>query len=124
VHGLARTSGDMRELIERADGGDERSRAAFEVYLHRLRAGIAAMAASLGGLDTLVFTGGVGEHAPDVRRRAADGLGFLGIAIDPARDDTTDAEIGRLGARVRTFVITSREDLEIAAGVREVLDRR
>jgi acetate kinase len=93
----------------------------LEVYLHRLRSAIGAMAASLGGLDTLVFTGGVGEHAVDVRLRAADGLGFLGVALDPDRRDTTDAEIGRAGAGVRAFVITAREDLEIAAGVRAVL---
>jgi acetate kinase len=104
---------DMREI---GDG------LGLEVYLHRLRAGIAAMTASLGGLDTLVFTGGVGEHAPEVRRRAADGLDFLGIALDPVRDDTTDAEIGRPGAAVRTFVVTAREDLEIATAVRRLLD--
>jgi acetate kinase len=103
---------DMREI---GDG------LGLAVYLHRLRAGIAAMTASLGGLDTLVFTGGVGEHAPEVRRRAADGLGFLGIALDPARDDTTDAEIGRPGAAVRAFVVTAREDLEIATATRHVL---
>ena len=105
---------DMREI----DDGP-----ALEVYLHRLRAAIGAMAASLGGLDTVVFTAGVGEHAPAVRRRAADGLGFLGIAIDPDREDTTDAEIGVPGAPVRTFVITAREDLEISTGVRTALGR-
>jgi acetate kinase len=105
---------DMREI------GDGLAR---DVYLHRLRAGIGAMAASLGGLDALAFTGGVGEHAPTVRRRAADGLGFLGITLDPARDDTTDAEITQSGAAVRTFVITAREDLEIATAVRGVFNR-
>jgi acetate kinase len=110
-------------LAGTADMRDIHDGLALDVYLHRLRAGIGAMAASLGGLDTLVFTGGVGEHAPAVRRRAADGLGFLGIALDPARDDTTDAEITQAGAAVRTFVITAREDLEIANAVREILDR-
>lgn len=105
---------DMREIGEGLG---------LDVYLHHLRAGIAAMAAALGGLDTLVFTGGVGEHATAVRRRVAEGLSFLGVAIDPGREDTTDAEIGVPGAPVRTFVITSREDLEIAAGVRRRLDR-
>jgi acetate kinase len=104
---------DMREIGEGL---------ALDVYLHRLRAGIGAMAASLGGLDALVFTGGVGEHSPRVRRRAADGLEFLGVAIDPAREDTADADISAPGARVRTLVVTAREDLEIAAGVREVLN--
>ncbi|GAB2858386.1 acetate kinase [Actinoallomurus bryophytorum] len=110
-------------LAGTADMRDIHDGLALDVYLHRLRAAIGAMAASLGGLDTLVFTGGVGEHAPAVRRRAADGLGFLGIALDPARDDTTDAEITQKGAAVRTFVITAREDLEIATGVRKILTR-
>jgi acetate kinase len=104
---------DMREIH---DG------LALEVYIHRLRAGIAAMTASLGGLDTLVFTGGVGEHAPAVRRKAAAGLGFLGVTVDPARNDVTDADISRPDAAVRTFIITAREDLEIAAAVRRILD--
>ena len=109
-------------LAGTADMRDIHDGLALDVYLHRLRAGIGAMAASLGGLDTLVFTGGVGENAPAVRRRAADGLGFLGVALDPARDDTTDAEVTQSGAAVRTFVITAREDLEIATGVRKILN--
>jgi acetate kinase len=109
-------------LTGTADMRDIHGGLGLDVYLHRLRAGMGAMAASLGGLDTLVFTGGVGEHAPAVRRRATDGLGFLGITVDPARDDTTDAEIGLAGNSVRTFVITAREDLEIAAAVRKLLD--
>jgi acetate kinase len=108
-------------LAGTADMRDIQDGLALEVYLHRLRTGVGAMAAALGGLDTLVFTGGVGEHAPRVRRKAAAGLGFLGIAVDPARDDTVDAEITQAGAHVRTFVVTAREDLEIAAGVREIL---
>ena len=71
-------SADRREVLERSD---DRARLALDVDTHRLRAGIAAMAASLGGLDTLVFTGGVGERAA-VRAAAADGLGFLGVALD------------------------------------------
>jgi acetate kinase len=94
---------------------------ARDVYLHHLRAGIAGMTAALGGLDALVFTGGVGENAAGLRRQAAEDLGFLGVAVDPSRDDTTDADISAPGAAVRTLVITAREDLEIAAGVRAVL---
>jgi len=81
------------------------------------------MAAALGGLDVLVFTGGVGENAPAVRERAAHDLAFLGVAVDPAhnRADGEDREIGTPGAAVRTFVIAAREDLEIAHEVRDVL---
>ena len=93
------------------------------VYLHRLRAGIAAMAAAMGGLDALVFTGGVGEHAPAIRGRAAEGLGFLGIALDREANEREggDREIGAGGGTVRVAVVTAREDVEIARGVRRVL---
>lgn len=81
--GLCGTA-DMRELLGRVDSGDSRAELALGVYLHSLRSRIAAMAASLGGLDVLVFTGGVGENAARVRELAAAGLGFLGVEIDPA----------------------------------------
>ena len=122
--GLAGT-GDMRELLARAEDGDAEAATALDVYVHRLRAGIAAMAAALGGIDGLVFTGGVGEHAPAIRARAAAGLGFLGVALDPDRNaaSTGDDDIGARGASVASFVVSAREDLEIAGQVRELLGR-
>ena len=94
---------DMRAVLAR---DDDDARLAIDVYVHRLRAGIAAMAAALGGLDALVFTGGVGEHAPQIRARTAAGLGFLGVELDAGgqRRATGDAEIGaqrRVGALAR-----------------------
>jgi acetate kinase len=123
--GLAGTA-DMRAVVAGAGGGVADARLALDVYVHRLRAGIAAMAAALGGLDTLVFTGGVGENAPEVRAEAAAGLGFLGVDVDPALNQASgapggDREIGRPGARVRSFVIAAREDIEIARQVRTTL---
>jgi acetate kinase len=123
--GLAGTA-DMRAVVAAAAAGDADARLALGVYLHRLRAGIAAMTAALGGLDTLVFTGGVGENAPQVRAGAAAGLGFLGIELDPARNEAGEAvdgavRIGRDGAPVQAFVIAAREDIEIARQVRTVL---
>ncbi len=117
-------SADMREVVARAGAGEPSARLALDVYAHRLRAGIAAMAAALGGLDALVFTGGIGEHSPEVRAQAAARLAFLGVAVDDARNDETraDREIGAQGARVRTLVLTAREDLEIAWQVRAVLE--
>ncbi|NLE23717.1 MAG: acetate/propionate family kinase [Actinobacteria bacterium] len=153
--GLAGTA-DMRDVLiaagERADDGADSSgptttvppadaRLALGVYVHRLRGAVAAMAAALGGLDALVFTGGVGENAPEVRRLVADGLAFLGIAVDPGRNagaggtgtataairdaaepGANDLDIGVRGAPVRVFVVESREDLEIARSVRGILD--
>ena len=116
-------SADMREVLEWAQRGEEAASLALEVYVHRLQAGIAAMAAPLDGLDALVFTGGVGEHAAAVRELAAGGLGFLGVAIDPRLnlEAAGDAEISAPGAGARTLVITAREDVEIARAVRAVL---
>jgi acetate kinase len=117
-------SGDMREVRAAADAGSPSARLAIDVHTHRLRQEIAAMAAAMGGLDALVFTGGIGEHQPPVRAEAAAGLGFIGVAVDPARNDGAvggDAEISAGTATVRTLVITAREDIEIARQVRAVL---
>jgi acetate kinase len=114
---------DMRTVLNLADAGDEAAGLAVDVYQHRLRAGIAAMVASLGGLDTLVFTGGVGEHAWQVRSRAAEDLAFLGVRIDAATNHgaVPDAELTDGGAAVRTFLIEAREDLEISRDTRLLL---
>ncbi len=122
LKGLAGTS-DMRQVLSRADAGHDEARLALEVYLHRLCGLAGSMAAALNGLDTLVFTGGVGEHAPDIRRWAAAGLSFLGVSVDGDRNGSADGdtEITDPGAPVRTFVIAAREDLEIARQVREIL---
>jgi acetate kinase len=117
---------DMREIVGRAD---EDARLALGVYLHRLASGILAMTAALGGLDTLVFTGGVGERSPVVRAGAATRLPHLGVSVDGSRNDAAvltdggdrDAEITAAGAGVRTLVVRSREDLQIAADVRRAL---
>jgi acetate kinase len=117
--------GDVRDVQRAAADGDLAARLAIEVYLHRLRREIAAMAAAMNGLDVLVFTGGIGEHNPAIRAQAAEGLRFLGIRIDPERNAaTTDAEISHVAAAVTALVITAREDLEIARQARQVLSRR
>jgi acetate kinase len=116
---LASRSGDMRDIRAAADAGSAAARLAIDVYLHRLRREIAAMAAAMNGLDVLVFTGGIGEHHPRIRAGAADGLGFLGIRLDPARNEATaDAQIGDSAASVRAVVVTAREDVEIARQAR------
>jgi acetate kinase len=120
---LADGSGDLREVRAAADAGHAAARLAVAVHAHRLRREIAAMAAAMNGLDALVFTGGIGEHQPPVRAEAAAGLGFLGVAIDPARNTIAagDADISSTSASVRILVITAREDIEIARQVRTAL---
>ncbi len=115
---------DMRAVLRSADEGDPRATLALAVYGHHLRAGIAAMAAAMDGLDALVFCGGVGEHAAAVRAQAADGLGFLGVAVDPRgnADGGGDRDVSGAGARVRTLVVAAREDLEISRQVHRLLE--
>jgi acetate kinase len=117
--GLADTA-DMQEILRRADPD---ARLALEVYLHHLTAGIAAMTASLGGLDCVVFTGSVGEHAALIREQAAGRLGYLGVSVDQRLNSSAepDADISTADAAARTLVVTAREDLEIAAGVERLL---
>lgn len=121
--GLAGT-GDMREVLSAADMGEPDAVLAIEVYVHRLRAGIAAMTASLGGLDGLVFTGGVGENSSAVRRLVVDGLGFLGLILDERRNShgEGDREIGLDGVTPFIAVAAAREDLEIAREVRRLME--
>lgn len=119
---------DMREILARSD---DDARLALDVYLHRLASSIAAMTVSLGGLDTVVFTGGVGERAAAVRSGAASRLAHLGVALDDDANatadltdpDAPDAAISAPGATVRTLVVRAREDLEIAAGAERALAR-
>jgi hypothetical protein len=106
--GLAGTA-DMREVVAAAEDGDGDARLALDVYLHRLRAGVGAMAATLGGLDALVFTGGVGENAPTVRRLAVKGLGFPRASAGPGAQPV---------ARGRRRDRRRRRHLEAAAGRR------
>jgi acetate kinase len=114
---------DMREVIERIAGGDDQAELAFDVYIHRLRALIASMAAAMSGLDVLVFTGGVGQNAPQVRAAAVSGLRFLGLEIDPTVNAGVgaDSDISTPAATVPTLVIKAREDVEVARDVRRVL---
>jgi len=125
LEGLAGTA-DMREVIARAGAHDRSAQLGLDVYVHRLRAGIGAMAAALGGIDGLAFTGGVGERSAEVRASTAAGLSFLGVEVDDLLNGAADgdAEITASRAHTRTLVIRAREDLEIANQVRTVLARR
>ena len=125
LKGLSGTSGDLREVLAGRADGDPACALAFDVYLHRLARETAAMTAATGGLDLLVFTGGVGEHAWQVRAALADALPHLGLQVDADRNraTTADAEISAPGASVRTVVVTAREDLEIRSQVLDVLAR-
>ncbi len=123
--GLSGVSGDLREVLVAGDQGDERSKLAFGVYVHRLRALVAAMVAAMGGIDGLVFTGGAGEGSARLRQETCAGLGFLGIDLDEPRNEAghelVDRLVSRVGATPAVVVVRAREDLEIARQVRMVL---
>src|SRR2546429_5402184 len=122
LQALAGTS-DMREILKRIADADDRAELAFDVYIHRLRSLIAAMAAAMNGLDALVFTGGVGENSAPVRAAAVAGLRFLGVELGPALNASPrpDRGIDAPGAQVPTLVVKAREDVEVAREVRRVL---
>jgi acetate kinase len=127
--GLSGGTGDMREVLSRMAERDPSSTLAWRVYNHRLRHGISAMVGSMGGLDALVFTGGIGERSGLVRLSTCVWAGYLGVdldlganaALDADGDDPADADLSEPGAAVRTLVVHAREDLEIASQVSALL---
>jgi len=111
--GVSGTSGDMRELLDRA-GRDPRAAEAIELFCYTAKKWVGALVATLGGLDTLVFTGGIGERAAPVRAAICDGLGFLGVTIDAERNAAHATQIAAAGATVAVRVLPTDEDLMIA----------
>jgi len=118
--GVSGISGDMRTLLEKMDQ-DPRAAEAVDLFCYRAKKYVGAYAAVLGGLDVLVFAGGIGEHAPAVRKRICDGLEFLGIRLDLASNDANAALISPPESRVRVRVIKTNEDLMIVRHVRSAL---
>lgn len=114
--GLSGTDGDMRAVLGAIDAGDDRAQLALDVFVHRVRQGIAAMATSMGGIDALVFTGGIGEHAPTVRSAICDSLGFLGVSMDAGRNAEArgEADVTSTGGRVRVLVVPAQENWMVA----------
>ncbi len=116
LKGVSGLSGDMREIDAAMAAGNARAQLAFEIYIHRLRSGIGAMLASLGGLDALIFTGGIGEHHAELRAAVCEAFGFLGLtlALDKNEDSPVDADIASPESAVRVLVIEAQEDWAIA----------
>lgn len=124
LKGLSGVSGDLRKVFAAADGGGKEALLAYEVYVHRLRGLIAMMAAAMGGMDGLVFTGGAGEGSSRLREDACSGLQFLGVQLDARLNETKPADdvvISPRDAPAATMVVAAREDLEMARQARLVL---
>lgn len=118
--GISETSSDMRDLINR-QSGDVRASEAVELFCYYTRKWIGAFAAVLGGLDTLIFSGGIGENSPQVRARVCDGLEFLGIELEEKRNANNDSVISSADSRVAARVIRTDEEYMIAKIVCRIL---
>jgi acetate kinase len=119
--GVSETSSDMRDLLAH-ESQDIRAAEAVALFCYQAKKWIGCFAAALGGVDTLVFAGGIGENAPRVRARICDGLGFLGIEIDEKRNAETEGVISTDASRVAIRVIRTDEDLMIARSVSRILE--
>jgi acetate kinase len=120
--GISEISSDMRVLLDR-EARDVRAAEAVALFCYQIKKWIGAFAAALGGIDTLIFSGGIGENAPIVRARICDGLQFLGIEVDQQRNANNEAMISPDDGRVRTRVIRTDEEVMIARAVARVLAR-
>ncbi|MEP6769494.1 MAG: acetate/propionate family kinase [Acidobacteriota bacterium] len=122
--GLSGVSSDYRKVEEAAASGDPRAGLALDLYADRVRDAIASLAATLGGLDVLLFTGGVGEHSASLRSAACAPLAFMGIALDGARNAAGSPEernLAAAGAAVEVFAIHAREEWMIAGKIRALV---
>jgi acetate kinase len=120
--GLSGVSSDMRQVLSELPHNLD-ARLAVEVYVHRIRQTVGAMAATLGGIDALVFTAGVGEHAPEIRERVCENLNYLGLELDRTANQTCkpDADIAMPASAARILVIATREDLTIMRETRQLV---
>jgi acetate kinase len=116
--GISGMSSDMREIVAAMKKGHARAKLAFDVFVHRLRKGIAAMAATLGGMDALIFTAGIGENSAEVREAACADFGYVGLELDPGKNlsdvDGEDRDICSQNSVVNILVIRAQEDWAIA----------
>jgi acetate kinase len=114
LKGVSGETGDMKTLLELMAGGHEAAAQAVEMYCYQARKTIGSLAAVLGGVDLLVFTGGIGEKAAPVRALICDSLGHLGIRLEPSRNDVNDEVISGNPAQCVVMVVPTNEDLMIA----------
>jgi acetate kinase len=118
--GVSEISADMRDLLAR-EAEDVRAAEAVALFCYQAKKWIGAFAAALGGLETLVFSAGIGERGASIRARICEGLGFLGIELDDGRNAEHTAVISEEGSRVTVRVIPTNEELMIARSVSRVL---
>jgi acetate kinase len=123
LQGVAQTGHDMRDLLAR-EASDPRAADALALFCYSARKHLGALSAALGGLDTLIFTGGIGEHAAPIRERTCAGLEFLGVALDPNRNRDHAPVISRDGAAVTVRVMATDEDRMLARHAARIMRAR
>jgi acetate kinase len=116
----------MREIIAEMKNGDKKATYAFDVFSYRVKKYIGAYAAAMGGLDAVVFTGGIGENSPEVRQASCSGLEVLGITLDQAANESPERQkdITTKGSTSRVLVIPTNEELVIALDTMEIVKTR
>lgn len=120
--GISETSADMYELLENADS-DIRCKEAVDVFCYQVKKSIGSLSAVLGGIDALVFSGGMGENAPRIRTRVCDGMQYLGIEVDDEKNQTNTGNISKIGSQTAVYVAHTNEALIIARQVEECLQK-
>jgi acetate kinase len=121
--GVSGLSADMRQVLAAANEGHQRARLAIDLYAHRIRQAVGALTVTMSGIDALIFTAGVGEHAAEIRRAVCNGLECLGLLLDDQANASCrpDADIASHTSRGRILVIATREDLTMLREVIEVI---
>ncbi len=122
--GISGASSDMREIVEEMKGGNDRARLAFQVFAYRVRKYIGSYAAAMGGLNTIVFTGGIGENSTDIRKETLKNLEFLGVELDENANESGKGErkISKDSSPVDVFVIPTNEELVIALETKRIVE--
>jgi len=123
LRGISGVSNDLREIMEAASHGNNRAQFAIDIFCYRITKYIGAYAAAMGGLDAVVFAGGIGENAVDVRSKVLAPLGFLGIKVDETKNHSKEKEkiISTVNSRVKAMVVPTNEELMIAMKAKSIV---
>ncbi len=126
LQGISGVSSDMREIIQEMKNGDKKAKYAFDVFCYRVKKYIGGYAAAMGGLDAVIFTGGIGENSSDVRKECCADMSYFGIAVDDASNESKEKEklISTADSRTKVFVIPTNEELVIALDTKAIVDSR
>ncbi|HXG00832.1 MAG TPA: acetate kinase, partial [Bacteroidota bacterium] len=126
LQGISGISSDMREIIQEMNNGDKKAKYAFDVFCYRVKKYIGAYTAVLGGVDAIVFTGGIGENSAEVRRACLENMSYFGITLDETANVSEEKEklITSRDSRTKVFVIPTNEELVIALDTMRIVQQR